>query len=623
MRGEAVRREIATSLGILLLFVSANLPADQSTQYDGWQRTSVYVAVRDGTRLALDYYRPTQSGTLHTAPLPVIWRFSPYGRYPNDPELGPNELPERSAGTINGKRVFETYLKNGYIVAEADVRGTGASFGVSRFMLSSQEGRDSADLTEWLAGRSFTTGKVGMVGLSYLGSLLFQTMAERPESLRAVFSQHGTVDVYDAYYHNGIARMALPFAWRQVRASLDHGQVAPVDGDADRSLLGKAVAEHYWNVDPGAQVAVMPFYDSPDPVSGLHYWTDANAWNRLRDIEQSNVAIYHFTGWFDTAAQNHLKIFANLNNPQKLHVGPYYHLDAFGVDIAQESLRWFDYWLKGIDNGLMTEPPVRYFVTGDDPADGWRTSEQWPPGEEQRQAMHLHKGRSGSVDSINDGLMSFEEPSEGGADGYRIDYDITLGSYLDRNNGLVSPLRAESCPRKIAVPDECYAHSGYADLSTRYDAKALTYTSTPLAKDIVITGHPAVRLWVSSDLADFDIYATLEEVEKDGTSRLVSDNAIRASHRRQGDAPFDNLGLPWQSNLADDALPVPENEPVEIALELAPVANRFDSGNRIRLTIAAADADANPPPELKLPGSISIHRGPRYPSLLELPVVPQ
>lgn len=613
----------SAGLSVFLFLTSANLEASQPAKFDGWKRTSVYVPVRDGTRLALDYYRPTKAGKLHAEPLPVIWRYSPYGRYPNDSDLGPNELPDRSPGTMNGKRVFETYLKNGYVVAEADIRGAGASFGVSRFMLSSQEGRDSADLTEWLAGLSFTTDKVGMVGLSFLGSVLFKTMAEQPESLRAVFSQHGTVDVYEAFYQNGIVRMVLPFLWRQIRTSLDYGQVAPVDGDEDGALLRKAVVDHYWNLDPGAQAAVMPFYDSPDPISGTRYWMDANSWNRLDDIEQSNVAIYHLTGWFDAAARDMLKMFSNLENPQRLHVGPYFHYDVFGIDIAQESLRWFDYWLKGIENGIMDEPPVRYFVTGDDPKAGWKTAERWPPGEAQRQTLHLHVGRSGSVDSINDGRLSFAAPNVSGADSYAINYDISLGNYVDRNSGLVSPVRAETCPRKIAVPDQCYAHSGYADMSARYDAKALTYTSEPLDEDIVITGHPAVRLWVSSDLADFDVYATLEEVWEDETSRLVSDNAIRASHRKQTTAPYDNLGLPWQSNLEGDALEVPKNEPVEIALELKPVANRFDKGNRIRLTIAAADAHANPPPELQLPGKVAIHRGPRYESSLVIPVIPE
>ena len=81
--------------GLFLPLFCLIVEAGQENEYDGWQRTSVYVAARDGTQLALDYYRPTIDGVLHTEPLPVVWRFTPYGRYPANSDLAPNEIPHQ------------------------------------------------------------------------------------------------------------------------------------------------------------------------------------------------------------------------------------------------------------------------------------------------------------------------------------------------------------------------------------------------------------------------------------------------------------------------------------------------------------------------------------------------
>jgi predicted acyl esterase len=114
--------------------------------------------------------------------------------------------------------------------------------------------------------------------------------------------------------------------------------------------------------------------------------------------------------------------------------------------------------------------------------------------------------------------------------------------------------------------------------------------------------------------------AVLEEVEPDGTSRFVTDNAIRASHRAINNPPFDHFGLPWHGNYEKDAAILPP-EPLEIQLDLKPVGIRIEKGNRIRLTIAGADALSGTAPQAKTPRAITIYRNRQNVSLIELPTV--
>jgi putative CocE/NonD family hydrolase len=144
-------------------------------QYDGWQRSSQYVTVRDGTRIAIDYFRPTLANELHSEKLPVLLTMTRYQR----------------AGFIDGQLLagmdqlphVVRALKHGYVVAVADVRGSGASFGQKLGFFPPEEALDSYDVIEWLAKQSWSSGKVGMFAQSYLGTTqMFAASASPPQS---------------------------------------------------------------------------------------------------------------------------------------------------------------------------------------------------------------------------------------------------------------------------------------------------------------------------------------------------------------------------------------------------------------------------------------------------------
>ena len=600
------------------LFIADDLLSKNNlVLYDSWQRKSQYIPMRDGIQLAVDYYQPTRNGELHTAPLPVVWRFSPYGRYVNDNPKNKNQLSQRSLGTFNGPEVFENLLRNGYVVAEADVRGFGASYGTNQLWLGPQEGRDAYDITEWLAKQSWSDGNIGMVGLSYLASVQYFAAEEKPPHLKAIFAAMGQFDHFDTFSSNGIPRTDVPTHWQLIRANLDMGQGARVDLDTDGVLLEQATRDHYGNRDLPAQLRGLEFRDSVDVISGDQYHLTASPWRKLADIEESGVAIYHFTGWFDAYGKDQLLYFANLANPQILHVGPYFHTDSFGIDIQKETLRWFDHWLKKVDTGMMGEPPIRYFVVGEEPEFGWKLANQWPLPEELRKEYFFTEGTADSVQSINDGSLSVSPIfSAAGKDAYLVDHGVSLGSFLDRNNGVM-----RECGAKFKVDKSCYLNSGYPDLSEHYDSKGLTYTSGELSEDMVVAGHPVVRLWVTANTEDADFFVTLEEVEPDSTSHFVTANAVRASHRTINKAPFNNLGLPWLGHFEADAKML-TRKPSKIEFDLKPIANLFDKGNRIRITIIGADAKGDETRDLVKNQKFTIYRNKKYSSSINLPVIP-
>mgnify|MGYP000329904256 CR=1 FL=1 len=596
--------------------VAAQMSVDTEVVFDGWQRNSVYISVHDGTRLALDFYRPTRQGQLHQKPLPVVWRFTPYGRYPQKETNNPNALPQGGAG-INGPKAFAHLLRQGYVVAQADVRGYAASFGSNRLWLGPQEGRDAYDITEWLAAQPWSDGNIGMMGLSYLASVQYLAAAEKPPHLKAIFAAMGQFDHYSTFLINGIFRADLPAWWRLIRAQLDLGQGTPVAADADGTLLQAAVREHFWNRDIFDQMRSLEFRDDSDSWDKRQIHLQASPWTRLKAIEESGVAIYHFTGWFDAYGKHQLLYFANLKNPQKILLGPYFHKDHFGIDLFAEAQRWFDYWLKGQDNGIMAEPPVRYFVVGEAPESGWKTAQRWPLPNEQRNTYYFSDGPSGSIESVNDGGLSLDSPAYGlEKDSYSVDYTLSLGAYVARNNGTM-----RRCDNKTDVEPTCYRNAGYPDLSQSYDVKALTYTSPPLTEATTIAGHPLVRFWASASTPDADFFVVLEEVDSHGRSHFVTDNAIRASHRTINVAPFNHLNLPWLGHYRKDAKNLGP-QPAEIVLDLKPVANLFEAGHRIRVTIAGADVESGAAPWEQVAREITLYHGQTYPSSIELPVIP-
>jgi putative CocE/NonD family hydrolase len=299
----------------------------------------------------------------------------------------------------------------------------------------------------------------------------------------------------------------------------------------------------------------------------------------VKEITESRVPMYLWGGWFDSFTRDIFLMHRNFDVPRKLVVGGWSHSprdpelqkEEFWT-MAVEEMRWFDYWLKGIDNGVMAEPAIRYQVMKSPKVREWKTAAAWPVPGAVAVDFYLAAGPSGSVRSTNDGLLKAGKPSgKGGRDSYAVDFAATTGTTTRWDNAVGGGF-------------------GYPDMAAN-DARGLTYTTEPLAKDVEVTGHPVVHLWVSSTAADGDYFAYLEEVDPSGVSNYVTEGTIKASYRALGPAPYDYLGLPYHGSYEKDVSPPKPGEAVELVFDMPPTSNLFEAGNRIRLTMTCADKD--------------------------------
>jgi uncharacterized protein len=572
--------------------------------YDGWQRSSFYVTMRDGTRLAMDLFRPTRGGVLHQERLPVVWSHHRYLRA----FFSKGQLVDYPSGFGRG---IDQLIRHGYVVAVVDTRGGGASFGTQQGFFMREEARDAYEITEWLAAQPWSSGKIGMSGRSYLGITQLFAAAERPPHLKAIFPEMVVFEWYPFIYPGGVFRDDFFDHWNRLTQQLDRSEhfswgpltfdgVAPVDGPDGPALRDSAIAEHRANRSMLDMWSGVPYRNSIDPVTGKMIHRERGPATYLDGLNRSGVAVYQMAGWMDAFPRDQLLWFTNLTVPQKLIIGPWFHGQSQGFDLGIERVRWFDYWLKGIDNGIMKEPPIRYFVLDAPDGKAWRTAATWPIPSAVSTPFYLAAGPSGTVSSANDGRLARTAPrSTAGADSQWVDTTATLGPGTRWANTYGG-------------------EAGYPDLRTN-DAKGWTWTTEPLPRDVEVIGSPIVHLWLRSSMSDADLFAYLEDVAPDGSSHYVTEGVLRASQRKLGPAPYRNFGLPWHSGRIEDVALLP-NQPTELVLDLLPTAKRFQTGHRIRVTITGADRDTHHRVYPLPPPMVWIYRDAGHPSRIILPM---
>lgn len=550
--------------------------------YKGYELSSRYVEVRDGTKLAIDLYRPKEAdGKVTSTPLPVLWMHSPYNR--RWFRATPMGQPGLSGETYPGAAA--KLVEYGYVVAIVDFRGLYASYGknvgYNRGEWVEAARMDAYDITEWLAVQPWSTGKIGMWGCSATGGSQMQAATTAPPHLRAIFPMSCEFDAYPFGVPGGMSPpKGVPT--RQPTATVPQAErnklAEPVDGDTDRTQLSAAVASQTGSLDnPG----YVPFRDSfAENIPTSRWWSQSSPHTYLEQIGRSGVAVYLAANW-DEAATKYGSFFSlkNLSNPRKLIVGPATHCAWFtvqretGFDLTIEERRFFDHWLKGIDNGVMREPKIYYYTYNAPAGKEWATAESWPLSSERRTPYYLSA----------EGALGETAPSaDKAADEKTVEYDVT--------------------PDTLAQ-------------------KGLTYTTAPLSADVQVTGHPVLDLWVSSTATDGDFVATLQDVAPDG--KAVSYNVhgrLRASLRRTADAPYDNLGLPYHPSREEDAMPLVPGEPAKLSFDLLPTSQVFKAGHRIRLVITFAEAAT---PRLTPAPTVSLYRDAAHPSTLTLPIIPR
>ncbi len=538
-----------------------------TARYEAYDRSSIYIPVRDGIELSADVLRPTLAdGKVVQDPLPVIWTLQRYHRA--RPQEG------RILTLVETRYPWLAELfRHGYVAVVVDARGTGASQGIRRAEMGVDDARDGYDVTEWLAVQTWSSGEIGMFGRSFRGMTQYIIAGERPPSLRAIFPEMAMFDLYDTAYRGGIPRPLMAI-WGDRVAQLDAIAGLPVDEDPERKKLAPWLPQRSKNMNVGKFARALPTRDARDAATGLG-WVAVSPSRAVDGLRGSGIGVYHLGGWLDGWPEDTIAWWTALvGEKQKMILGPWEHAGRDHLDLAAEHLRWYDFWLKGIDNGVVDEAPIHYATSGDDGSVRWTAADEWPPNGVDKRRWHLGGGTSGTVDSTNDGRLAATLDGDDGVDTMDVDLAATSGKRS----------------RWFRVAGGRF---GYGDLSSN-DARGLTYTSDPLPSDLVVTGRPIAQLAVSADAADADLFVYLEEIDGEGRSIYVTEGALRAS----------TAGV----QLDDDS--------VSLTIPMLSTSRRFIAGHRLRLTITGADHDNAE----ALPEPSTILRVHRADSWLVLPI---
>ena len=558
----------------------------------------VRVKMRDGITLSVDVYRPDSPGRF-----PAILIRTPY-----------NNNTEQAVA--QGK----WFAERGYVLVQADVRGKFDSLG--DFYPFRNEPNDGFDTDEWIGSQPWFNGKLGTLGGSYVGFTQWSQAIRGSRYLTAMAPTVTTPDIYGNWiYTNGALNYAFALSWGAV--SID-GRVAQFTQAYDWTN----VYRHLPIVDaPSAAGHRAPHYrDWVRHASRDSLWSTLSHEDKYNVIE---VPIFTVEGWYDIflrgALQDHVAVrqkgkTETARTGKRIMIGPWVHSTGrrnnvpagqavppgatdFGpsaeVDLQRVYLRWFDYWLKGMQNGVMQEPPVKIFVMGEN---YWRHEQEWPLARTQYTKYYLSSaGRANSLDG--NGTLSTSLPAAGTSDTNTFTYDPanpvpTLGGNV-------------CCAQQVpSGPWDQRAAERRNDV--------LVFTSEPLSEPLEVTGPITMTLYAATTARDTDWTAKLVDVAPDGFARNVQDGIVRARYREGTNRPA-NLLEPGRV--------------YEYTIDMWSTSNTFLLGHRIRLEVSSSnfprfDRNLNtgddPATGTRMQtAQQTVYHNAKYPSHVVLPVIPR
>ncbi len=621
-------------------------------KFDSYVLESVYVPMRDGVRVAVDIYHPAVNGVAVKEKTPTLLTVTYAVRaaiLPDGTRYSPWSPEPKQRGNLRGH-----LLKHGYTIVVADIRGQGASFGEMVGFWSDMDLRDKFDLIEWLADQPWSDGNIGMIGGSGLGNLQISAAAVDPPSLKAIMPAVFNHNFLDDLAMGGVP-LLLPDSITGGSSLLDYvaatvlkgempannpiaqwigyagGRVAPVDGPEGEQLLSEAIKDHATkrglldvaeDISSDVDVATLEYF-RPKPATPLEIFQGKDGLsvrpptNLLPHLNASRIPIYLVAGWLDVNGAAPMIWFRNIEGPKKLLMGSWEHsitetvrnnstskemtpIELRSIEFLEiqhiETLRWFDYWLKGINNGIMDEPPLHYTVNGKNTGErAWLSSEAWPPKYVTRKDFFL--GSADETAGLSEKRATSPNQSE-----FVVDYTATLGLDIRHKFHTVS----------------------YPEMS-EFNSKGLVFTSDVLQSPVMIAGSPIVTLNVTSTAADGEFHAVLQKVHPDGTSQFITEGAMKASWRVQRNPGYDIYDLPWPDGRQEVVEATPalnESGVTRLEFRLQPTGYRFEEGTRIRLAIAGANKDSTQQIELDPPPTVTIFGGGNHDSKISLPILP-
>ena len=553
----------------------------------------VAVPMRDATILRADVLLPSSTGRF-----PVLVYRTPYGKQ----------------FALKEYKTFEKAAARGYAVVIQDVRGRYASDG--EFSPYQNEGRDGYDTIEWAAGQPWSDGNVGTFGLSYPGAVQWLAAVENPPHLKAMVPAMTFSTPRNFFYSGGVFDGSwLDWIWLNI---------AP-DVRRRKNLPGPKTHEEAastWKSEHERMQSFLPLRDLPDlkQVAPFYYdwlshppadpWWD---WAELRHkYDRVHAAVLNISGWYDEAYgpdgattnfDGLLAARTGEKNPRtRTIIGPWTHGGqeesrsgerdfgpAAAIDYDELILRWMDHYLRGIDNGVGREKPVRLFVMGDNI---WRDEDAWPIARARSQMFYL-------------------------ASKAEFDRTGSLQRSIPKENYIHSMLLSDPA-HPLTDPYEGYGAHNYRALAGREDV--LVFDSDPLPADMEVSGPIRAEIYLSADVPDLDLWVRLLDVAPDGTAyNLMSPglDVLRASYRN---------GTLQPEFLAPGSI-------TKLTLDRMLTSNTFLAGHRIRVQISGAffphfsrnlqSGASEISSSVTRIAHVRIYHDVKHPSQIVLPIIPR
>ncbi|MEV6349143.1 CocE/NonD family hydrolase [Actinoplanes sp. NPDC051851] len=484
----------------------------------------VWIPMRDGTQLAATIWLPEDAAE---DPVPVLLEYLPYRRgdwtAPRDAQRHP------------------WYAGHGYASVRVDMRGSGDSEGVMLDEYHAQEQQDALDVIAWLAAQPWSTGKVGMFGISWGGFNALQVAAERPPALKAIVTVCSTDDRYadDVHYYGGALLGIDMAAWSGTMLAFQSRPPAPWRVGEDWEPMWK---ERMEALRPFAEIW-MSHQERDD------YWRHGSVCEDYRRIDAAVLAV---GGWADPYRNAVLRLMENLDAPCRGLIGPWSHqypdiarTPGPTIGFLQETLRWWDHWLKGEQNGVMDEPPLHvYQQESARPATHyperpgtWVALPGWPAAEVPERTLGLARDFR-TLAAGADGHVVVDTPQHTGVD---------AGRWFPFGN------------RSDLPPDQ-----------RGEDGRSVVFDTGPLGTGLNILGMPRLRLRVAASAPRANVMVRLCDVAPDGSSTLITRGALNLARRNGMDR-------------ADELTP---GEWVDAEVELTAIGWTVPAGHRLRIALS-------------------------------------
>lgn len=584
--------------------------------YKGYSYNSYYLSMPDSVRLATDVFLPKKRADGET--FPTIIYFVRYVRSLELKGLFKNKNKPLTGAHVPHKEI-DFFTSNGYACVIVDLRGSGASFGFRKMEFSQQEVADMTFVMDWIVQQPWSDQQLATTGISYTGTTAELALSSKHPALKAAVVRSNIFDLYaDINCPGGLRQTPFIEIWKKTTVALDEndfsifgilGQmlvkgVNPVEGDKTRVLLKAAIKEHEQNFDIFSGILSIETRDDKEP-SSLATSDDFSIHSRLAAIIDSKVPIYRISGWYDGGnVHSAIKGFMNVPNTERLLIGPWDHGPHNQVSpfhkghkatfpIYVEMLRFFDFHLKKVANGIDQEAPIHYYKMG---PEQFATASTWPIPNTSSETYYLSQNQTlvNDISNIKTGKID-----------YSCDYTVG-GTNSSRWNSLTTLYKngPTQYPNRAKINE-----------------KMLLFTSEPLSKATQVTGHPVIDLNLSIDSTDSYFFVYLEEVAPNGKVTYITEGQLRAAFRKISDkasAPYQIVG-PYHSFKRADMAPMVPHQVTPISIALQPISYQIPAGHRLQISIAVADISHFDLPTTK-PTNLSIHTSPEGKNQLHLPI---